>query len=99
MDDPEKLKDYVESMHGCTAILRSVETVIEAFKGEIVWEGILHVFNIKGNGIADICYAWSSPIGDSEQRRVYAVLGKSPINTPGDAVRASIVSDYRKANP
>lgn len=97
MDDPEKLRESVESMHDCTAVLRSADAVIEAFEGEIVWEGIVHVFDIEGNAVADVCYAWSSPIGDSERRRIFAVLGKAPINTPGDAVRAAIVSEYRNS--
>lgn len=67
----------------------------ERFQGKTVWEGVVHVFDVSGHPMAQTCYAWSSPIENSDRRKFYAVLGVPPIETPADAVRASIVNDER----
>ena len=42
------------------------------------------------------CYAWSAPVGDTHNRRFYAVLRLGPVQSARDAVRASIVQVYRE---
>jgi hypothetical protein len=91
----DQLRDAVESMHGCPAQLTEAVAVSETFKGQPVWEGVVHVFNLQGHRSADRCYAWSSPIENTDRRRFYAVLGVPPINSAADAVRAAIVADRR----
>ena len=89
------LAQAVEGLHNCRASLRSTERVIETFKGEVVWEGEVSTFSLKGHPKAKICYAWSSPIDGSNKQKFYAVLKLPPIKTPQDAVRAAIVSDQK----
>ena len=69
--------------------------VKETFEGKIIWEGVVHVFDLTGHPKATRAYAWSSPIEGSDKRRFFAVLHLPPINSPGDAVRAAIVAEHR----
>jgi hypothetical protein len=92
----DDLRQAVEGLHTCRASLREVKAVKEEFQGQTVWEGIVHVFDIEDCPTAKACFAWSSPIEGTERRKFYAVLQVSPINTPNDAVRASIVRDARQ---
>lgn len=89
------LKTAVESQHGCTATLAQSVPVKETFGGQVVWEGVVHVFRIQGHPKADTAYAWSSPIEGSEKRRFFAVLHIPPITSPVEAVRAAIVAEQR----
>jgi hypothetical protein len=90
-----ELRGAVERLHGGRARLSEVAPVVERFRGQVVWEGAVHVFDLEGHPKATVCYAWTSPVGEGEQRRYYAVLGASPINSAADAVRASIVADQK----
>lgn len=91
----DQLRGIIETQHGCPAQLVEAVAVSEAFEGRPVWEGVVHVFDIRGHRSAERCYAWSSPIEGSDRRRFYAVLGAPPINSAADAVRAAIVADLR----
>jgi hypothetical protein len=93
--DADQLKRSVEAQHGGTATLAQAVPVRETFKGETVWEGVVHVFDLAGHPKATRAYAWSSPIEGSTKRRFFAVLGIPPIVSPLDAVRAAIVAEHR----
>lgn len=97
-EDPDALREAVERMHDCKATLREVVVVKERFGGKTVWDGVVHVFDLEGHPTALICYAWSSPVEDSDRRRFYAVLHTPPVISPADAVRASIVADSRRTS-
>lgn len=91
----DSLKAAVEGMHGGTARFVQAVPVREEFKGQPVWEGVVHVFNLAGNDKACRCYAWSSPIDGSDRRRIFAVLEIAPITSPVEAVRAAIMAEAR----
>ena len=93
----DQLKQVVESQHGGTATLVQSVPVSESFKGEIVWEGTVHVFDVAGHPQATRAFAWSYERDDGK-RRFIAVLQVPPINTPQDAVRAAIVAEQRAKN-
>ncbi len=93
--DSSQLKQAIECTHGCTAAFHEVVQVKEEFEDRPVWQGIVHVFDVD-HPDAKTCYAWSSPVEGSENRRFYAVLGVPPINSAQDAVRAAIVADSRQ---
>lgn len=97
--EPDELKRAIESMHHCSASLRDVISVTEKFEGDIVWEGTVHVFDLKCHSRANRAYAWSSPIEGSDKRRFFAVLHIPPVTSPLDAVRAAIVAEHRAAPP
>ena len=71
--------------------------VREVFEGKVVWDGIVHVFDLEGHPKATRAYAWSSPIDNSDKRRFYAVLHLGRIRSPLDAVRAAIVAERRQS--
>ena len=87
------LSEPVSILHGAKASYVSTEHVHEAHGGETVWEGDVHVYSLEGHAEADTCYAWAEP-GEGKDR-IFAVLKLGPVKTPADAVRASILNDYR----
>ncbi len=95
--EADQLREAVENMHGGRATLVQSVPVKETFMGGIVWEGVVHVFQLAGNLKANLAYAWSSTIEGSTKRRFFAVLRIPPITSPVEAVRASIVAEHREA--
>ncbi|MGB9015167.1 MAG: hypothetical protein WCC13_07590 [Methylovirgula sp.] len=93
--DTDQLKRAVELQHGAAATLAQSVPVRETFEGKLVWEGIVHVFDLVGHPQASQAYAWSSPIEGSNKRRFFAVLKMGAIKSPQDAVRAAIVAEHR----
>jgi hypothetical protein len=94
----DQLKEAVERLHNCKATFRSIAKIRETLKGDVVWEGEVSTFNLAGHPKAKLCFAWSSSVDGSTKNEFYAVLKLPPINTPIDAVRASIIND-RKSSP
>ena len=95
MNDACDLRRAVESMHSCRASVAQTVPVQENFQGKLVWEGVMHVFDLADHPSATRAYAWSSPIEGSERRRFFAVLHLGAIKSPLDAVRAAIVAEHR----
>jgi hypothetical protein len=93
--DAVQLKRAVEAQHGCTATFIQSVPVKETFDGKIVWEGVVHVFQIHGHPKANKAYTWSSPIEGCDKRRFFAMLHMPPITSPAEAVRAAIVQEHR----
>ena len=93
--DADQLKNAVERMHGGKARLAQSVPVSETFGGNIVWEGVVNVFDLEGHPTAIRAYAWSSPIEGSDKRRFFAVLHQEPVTSPVKAVRAAIVQEAR----
>ena len=89
------LRIAVESQHGGTATLAQSVPVKETHTGTVVWDGVVHVFDLTGHPTASRAYAWSSPIEGSDKRRFFAVLHQGPVKSPLDAVRAAIVAEHR----
>jgi ribosomal 50S subunit-associated protein YjgA (DUF615 family) len=90
----EALQQAVEGLHGCKAKYKEKTHVIEKFKGDMVWEGDVYLFELKNHPTAKLAYAWSSVIEGSKKRRFFAVLHSKPVESAQDAVRAAIVSEY-----
>jgi hypothetical protein len=88
-----RLAEAIQRLHGCDASLVETVPVIETHGGRTVWQGVVHVFNLSGHSKADRCYAWESITESSV--RLYAVLHAPPVSSAADAVRASIVRDFR----
>jgi hypothetical protein len=97
MENAAALKHAVEAQHGCTATFVQSVPVTERHDNAIVWEGIVHVFQIHGHPKANKVYAWSSPIDGSDKRRFFAVLHLPPVTSPAEAVRAAIVAESKSA--
>jgi hypothetical protein len=93
--DATELQQAVEAMHNCVATLAYTVPVKEEFNSGVVWESLVHVFDLKGHPAATRAYAWSSPIEGSDKRKFFAVLKVPPVESPIDAVRAAIVGENR----
>ena len=92
---PDQLKQAIESQHGGTATLAQSVPVHEEFEGKPVWDGTVHIFNLKDSPSgAKRVYAWSYERDDGK-RRFFAVLHTGPIDSPVKAVRAAIVAEQR----
>ncbi len=83
------LKAVVEQQHDCLALFRHAELIEETFNGEVAWKHEVATFDVTGNALANVCYAWR----EERSRRTYAVLGVEGIDSPRDAVRASIAAE------
>ncbi len=90
------LQKAILDLHGCKATWVKSVPVKEVFEGETVWEGVVQVFNLEGHPKATRCYVWSHGLDNSKKRRFFAVLHQGPINSPWAAIRATIVSEFRK---
>lgn len=89
------LAEVVGDLHGCTARWLETVPIREEHGGTVVWEGAVEVFALDGHPEAERAYAWEHET-DEGKPRVVAVLGKPPINSAADAVRAAIVQEYRE---
>lgn len=91
----DALQEAIRHTHGCES--RFVETVpvTERFQGQTVWEGKVQVFDLIAHPTATRCYAWSYLIGDTERRRIVAVLHEGPVDSAQAAVRAAIIAENR----
>ena len=98
MDDAgiPALIDAIRHLHGCEATHVETVAVHETFNGETVWAGDVEVFDLVGHPKAVRAYAWSH-VTTGTKRKFYAVLHIPPVDTPLAAVRASIISDAKKA--
>ena len=90
-----ELKHAVESQHGGTATLVQSVPVHEEHGSQVVWDGVVHVFDLAGNPKSSRAYAWSHAIDGSTKRRFFAVLHMGPITGPLEAVRAAIVAEHK----
>ncbi|HEY4076267.1 MAG TPA: hypothetical protein VGM26_04965 [Rhizomicrobium sp.] len=91
----DQLKQAVESQHGGTATFIQAVPVHEEHRGETVWDGTVHVFNLEHQPDGHFrAYAWSYEI-EGGKRRFFAVLHGGPISGPREAVRAAIVAEHR----
>jgi len=89
----DKLREAMETMHKCKARHVRSEPVVDLFRGEVAWDGIVETFGIEGNPKAKRCYAWSF-LQDGEAQYT-TVLEIPPVDSPQSAVRAAIASKAR----
>ena len=91
-----ELKQAVESQHGGTATFVQSVPVHEEHNGQVVWDGTVTVFDLKGSPTGAFrAYAWSHELPDGK-RRFFAVLHSPPqIVGPRQAVAAAIVAEAR----
>ncbi|MGA3172442.1 MAG: hypothetical protein ABSE62_15680 [Chthoniobacteraceae bacterium] len=89
------LKEAVErSVRGDAKHLESVP-VVETFRGQIVWDGIVEVFTVA-KPPPDRAYVWKVESATGPEPEYVTVLGNPPIDSPLAAVRAWLVSEARK---
>jgi hypothetical protein len=98
MSDPAgipALIDAIRHLHGAEATWVESVPVREVFNGKVMWEGEVQVFSLTGCSLATRAYAWSHATTGTK-RQFYAVLHAPPLDSPANAVRASIAADARE---
>lgn len=91
------LKAAIQRLHGCESRFVEAVPVHETFKGETVWSGIVHVFDLEGHPTAARAYAWAELVDDvSGRQRFHAVLRQGPVDSPRAAVQAAIIKEARE---
>jgi len=70
----------------------------EVFGSKIVWEGEVEVFNVTGHPRAKRAYAWSQDQG-TPQEKFTAALETPPVKSALDAVKMSMVAEFKKLGP
>jgi hypothetical protein len=91
----KSLEKAILDLHGCKATWIESAPVKEEFEGEVVWEGVVQVFEID-HPKSKLCYAWSHGLDNSKKRRFFAVLHQGVVDSAEKAVRAAIMSVSRK---
>jgi len=96
MNHIEELKRVIRELHRAEGIyIRSVP-VKEMCENNIVREGIVEVFDLRGHPDANRVYAWIDEADDSDKPgRPVTVLHIHPATSPEAAVRKAIMKESR----
>lgn len=86
----DQLKRVIETQHGGTATFLQSVRVHKGPEKPTVWDGVVHLFDLKDHPKARRAYAWSAPIAGSSKGRYFAVLHMGRITSPQEAVAAAI---------
>lgn len=98
MNNIESLQKAIKKLHGCESIHIESVPIKELYGGQVVWDGVVEVFVLKGHPQAKRCYAWSHVEGIEGDKgsRFIAVLELPPVDSPRKAVQAAIVSESKR---
>jgi hypothetical protein len=84
------LRTAVENDVGGNAKHVKSTSVVETFRGKVVWDGVVETFEVASHPEGTRCYAFFY-IKDPGGKRVVAVVREDPkVNSPELAVRAFI---------
>ena len=91
----DQLKRVIELQHGGTGtFVRSVR-VHKPSGPRAAWDGVVHVFDLKGHAKAKRAYAWASPIEGGTKPRYFAVLHQDRVKGPAEAVKEAAAAIQR----
>ena len=90
----ENIAKAVERAAGCAAAHLESVVVVEAFRGQTMWEGMVEIFTLKGHAKAKRAYGWKT--GKGEAANYTAVLELPPVDSPNTAVRVAILAQAKK---
>ena len=91
----EDLTATIHRLHGVKATHIESVPIKEAFQGQMVWDGVVEVFDLHDHPKANRAYAWGHDTDDPNKKRHIAILHVPPVVSPLDAVRAAIVQEMR----
>ena len=89
-----KIKDAIEVMHECKARHVASEPVIELFRGEVAWDGVVETFELHGHPKAKLCHAWSYE--ENGETQFVTVLELPPVASAETAVKVAIAANARR---
>ena len=91
----KQFKQAVEKACQCNARHVASKAIIEGFEGQVVWDGVVEVFDLKGHPKAMRCYAFYF-VQDNGETVIKTVLGIPPVDSEVSAVRTAIAGAARK---
>ncbi|MGC1160368.1 MAG: hypothetical protein WA891_21430 [Acidobacteriaceae bacterium] len=90
------LRRVIHELHGAKATYIESVAVREMYKGRIVWDGVVEVFDLAGHPKTNRIYAWAHDTDDPKQpKRYVTVLHIPPVVSPQTAVQAVILQEYK----
>jgi len=88
------IQQAVERAAECPSAHIESIPVLEVFRGQTVWEGVVEAFTLQGHPKAQRAYGWAYQ--DGKEARYVAVLEIPPVNSANTAVRAAIKAGAQK---
>jgi hypothetical protein len=88
------IQKAVEKAAECSATHLESSAVVEGFREQTIWEGVVEIFALEGHAKAKRAYGWQTGHGADVQ--FTAVLEIPPVDSPNTAVRAAIASKARE---
>jgi len=89
-----EIQQAVELSAECKAEHVETVAVVEMFGKQIVWDGVVEVFNLIGHPKAKRAYGWGYQ--DGGETRFVAVLEIPPVDSANTAVRLAIAQKAQK---
>lgn len=89
----EHLRTVIKKVHGADSKRRETVPVVEYWKGKIIWEGIVEVFELLDHPKTKTCYAWSHH--DRGQTHATTVLELPPVVSPRSAVKVAVANEIK----
>lgn len=91
----QELTDVIKKAHGVEAVHVGSVEVKEVFQGNLIWDGVVEVFDLNGHPEANRVYAWAHNTDNPRGRRHVTVLHIPPVVSAQTAVQAAIVQEYK----
>jgi hypothetical protein len=88
----DDLKKAIEAEHGGKATHHHAVPVNEKERGQSIWHGIVHVFDLADHPKAKRAYAWADP-GDDAKPKIVTMLHVDQVKGPIEAVRAALAAE------
>jgi hypothetical protein len=96
MTNLQELREMIHTLHGAEAIYVQSACVRETHNGEILWDGVVEVFDLVGHPKANRIYVWSHDTDDPKcPRQHVTVLHIPPAVSPQTAVQAVILQEHK----
>ena len=91
----DALQAAVELLYGCEAVFAADETVTLSSSGQLHLSRDVATFRLTNHPSATVCYAWSEATHTQLKVHHRVVMQGGPVKSPGDALRASVLSELR----
>lgn len=93
----EELRNVIHRLHKAVATHIESVPITERHKGQVIWDGIVEVFRLRGHSQTNRIYAWAHDTDDpNEPKRYVTVLHIPPVVSPLTAVQAAIVQELKE---
>jgi len=93
----ERLQSVILHLHACQSVWVESVPVTETFRGQVVWKGVVEVFDLKGHPKAKRLYGGHHREGKDDQgERFVTVLELPPVVSPQTAVKVAVAGEIRQ---